>query len=373
VGQYINSNTKIKILHNVESCGKTWDIVPFALLRGNGCCHCKGKKIAKSSAKTQEQFENEVFNLIGNEYQVIGKYINTNTKIKFKHNIESCNNVFEMIPDAFLRGSRCPECKKILLSNIKLKTHEQFCKEVYDLTGNEYEVISQYKGSKENITLLHNICGYNWETSPDCFLKGCRCPNCAGNAKKTTDIFKQQVYELVNNEYEVLSEYKHAHYKVLMRHNKCNHEWKVTPNSFIRGTRCPKCNLSKGEERIKQYFDKNNIIYDIQYKITDCRNKKPLPFDLAVFYDIEKTKLKCLIEYDGEFHYKQARYSKNKEKMLKKLKSQQKNDKIKNDYCNKNNIKIIRIPYWEFESIEEILNRDLNKNNFYKGSDLINA
>ena len=35
-------------------------------------------------------------------------------------------------------------------------------------------------------------------------------------------------------------------------------------------------------------------------------------------------------------------------------------DTIKNDYCKKNNINLIRIPYWEFDNIEKILNRELN-------------
>ena len=31
----------------------------------------------------------------------------------------------------------------------------------------------------------------------------------------------------------------------------------------------------------------------------------------------------------------------------------------KTQYCKENNIKLIRIPYWEFDNIEEILNREL--------------
>ena len=34
-------------------------------------------------------------------------------------------------------------------------------------------------------------------------------------------------------------------------------------------------------------------------------------------------------------------------------------DEIKTQYCKENNIKLIRIPYWEFDNIEEILNREL--------------
>ena len=39
-------------------------------------------------------------------------------------------------------------------------------------------------------------------------------------------------------------------------------------------------------------------------------------------------------------------------------------DTIKNMYCDKNNLNLIRIPYWEINNIEEILNNKIiNKSN----------
>ena len=35
-------------------------------------------------------------------------------------------------------------------------------------------------------------------------------------------------------------------------------------------------------------------------------------------------------------------------------------DDIKNVYCIENNIKLIRIPYWEKENLEEIILNELN-------------
>ena len=40
---------------------------------------------------------------------------------------------------------------------------------------------------------------------------------------------------------------------------------------------------------------------------------------------------------------------------LKKLLYTQQNDKIKNEYCKNNNIRLIRIPYYEINNIEKIL------------------
>ena len=34
-------------------------------------------------------------------------------------------------------------------------------------------------------------------------------------------------------------------------------------------------------------------------------------------------------------------------------------DNIKTQYCQQNNIKLIRIPYWEFKNIENILIKEL--------------
>ena len=59
------------------------------------------------------------------------------------------------------------------------------------------------------------------------------------------------------------------------------------------------------------------------------------------------------IEFDGQQHY-QNKYG------LDSLKVTQYHDKIKNDYCKDNNIKLLRIKYTEFNNIENILIKELN-------------
>lgn len=56
----------------------------------------------------------------------------------------------------------------------------------------------------------------------------------------------------------------------------------------------------------------------------------------------------CLIEYDGEQHYKPVEFFGGEEG----FKNAQYRDKIKNDYCENNNINLIRLPY--FLSNDEI-------------------
>ena len=49
----------------------------------------------------------------------MGEYITARDKISVKHN--KCNTVYDVTPDNFLRGCRCPKCSKSKLEN---KTEE---------------------------------------------------------------------------------------------------------------------------------------------------------------------------------------------------------------------------------------------------------
>ena len=65
--------------------------------------------------------------------------------------------------------------------------------------------------------------------------------------------------------------------------------------------------------------------------------------------------INCLVEYDGEQHFQNREFFGGEEA----FKKRQHNDQIKNQYCKDNNIKLIRIPYWDFDNIEDILNEEL--------------
>jgi hypothetical protein len=128
------------------------------------------------------------------------------------------------------------------------------------------------------------------------------------------------------------------------------------------GGRCPICNESKGEQNIRHWLENNNIVFEKEYKFEDLKDIYYLRFDFAIFEDEEKTKLKCLIEYDGMQHFKWIKTFQTKME----FELQQEHDKIKNNYCIQNNIKLIRIPYYEFDNIEKILDEELRSYNLIK-------
>lgn len=58
--------------------------------------------------KTNEEFKQEVYNLVKDEYTFLENYVNSKAKIKVKHN--KCGNIYEVQPSNFLKGTRCPYC-----------------------------------------------------------------------------------------------------------------------------------------------------------------------------------------------------------------------------------------------------------------------
>jgi uncharacterized Fe-S cluster protein YjdI len=174
--------------------------------------------------KTNEEFLKEIFNLVKNEYSFLEPYKGSQIKIKVKHNI--CNHEYSVTPDRFINGgTRCPSCFLKKNTERQTKTHEKFVEEVYELVEENYTVLTQYTHNKTKIKMLHNSCNTSFEVRPYAFLHGnSRCPFCFGTPKKTTKQFKDEVYQLVGNEYSVLGRYLGNKKKIKMKHNICNHE-----------------------------------------------------------------------------------------------------------------------------------------------------
>lgn len=341
LGEYKNNRTKIKMKHTV--CGYEFDVLPSNILFGSRCYNC-----ASNSNKGHEQFGKEVFALVGNEFEIVGKYVNSTTPIEMKHT--KCNRIINVSPSYFLHKSQ--QCKLCLLDQRSI-SHEEFVDKIYKIVKDEYEVLSKYKNTFTKVTLRHTICNNLIDVNPGDFLNGSRCIKCSGKAKKTQEEFLAEVYKLVGNEYEVISEYKNALTKIDMKHNTCGYLFSIVPNSFLNGTRCIKCFASKGEKAINKWLDENRIKYIKEYRFDDCKYKKPLPFDFAIFIE---NHLLLLIEYQGIQHYEvYFRYKYDKEKGERILKGVQKRDQIKRDYCQANNIRLLEIPYWEFKNIDQIL------------------
>ena len=341
LGKYVGSLTKIEVKH---SCGYEWKAVSNSLLRGIYCPKCSGK-----IKKTTKQFIKEL-KIINPEITVIGKYINSMTKIKIQH---TCGNKWEAIPNNLLNGNSCPKCSKIKTSKKRAKTTKQFIEELKGVNS-EITVIGNYINSQTKIEVKHS-CGYEWKAVSNSLLRGIYCPKCSGKIKKTTKQFIEEL-KMVNPEITVIGEYINSRTKIEVKHS-CGYEWEAIPIKLRQGTSCPRCNEPKGEKFLSKVLKSNNIPFVSQFNLV--KNPKTNYWLRSDFAILNKEKEPILIiEYDGEQHFKSVDYFGGEEA----LKATKYRDSIKDEYCKENNIPFLRFNYKQSENdITDLLLKQLKK------------
>lgn len=222
------------------------------------------------------------------------------------------------------------------------KDHEWFVYTVENIVGNEYTVKGKYTKQKVPVDIIHNVCGKSWSVTPDNFIRrDSRCPYCEGNHKIDTEHFIKSLNSLYQEEYTVLGEYLNARTPISIKHNKCGKTWVVSPYSILgMNTGCPNCKSSKGEKTVSKILDSLNIEYETQKRFKDLVYKNNLVFDFYI------PSLNIAIEYDGIQHFKPTKFGGvSDEEANENLKQQRIKDNLKNEYCIKNGINLLRIPY----------------------------
>lgn len=276
--------------------------------------------------------EKEGYTLLSTEYKKMSE------KLKM---ICPQGHTIEMRFDHFKNGHRCKICAgKASLTYEYVKEYIE--KEGYILLSKEY---------KNNRTKLKIQCpeGHIFSMRFNDFQQGQRCRECynkfVGDSKRYSydyikEYFLKYGYKLLSNNYINSKE------KLTVECPK-GHIIEISFDSFRGGNRCSICKESKGEKEIARILDKMKINYHREYCFDDCKAIRKLPFDFYI------PDYNCCIEYDGEQHYnKNIFFHKDNENSFKKRKEY---DSIKTNYCLNNNINLIRIPYFQYNQIEEIL------------------
>lgn len=119
--------------------------------------------------------------------------------------------------------------------------------------------------------------------------------------------------------------------------------------SHLNGCGCTYCKESKGELKIREFLEINNIEYTREYKFDNCKSIYKLPFDFYL------PKYNLCIEYDGQHHYYSIEYYGGEERFIKC----KERDAIKTLFCKDNNINLLRIAYYDFYKIEEVISNHI--------------
>ena len=327
--EYINCNYKLKFKCNK---GHIWETKAYYISNSKTWCpHCNGH--IKDNIETFKKIAIER----GGEC-LSDSYISSKSKLEFK----CCKgHIWKAIPECIKNNKTwCPICinKNILL------TIEEMKKLAIERDG---ECLSD--------TYINNNTDLKWKCknshiwyAPPNRIKSAKtwCLECSGSKRKTIEYMREIAKE--KNGKCLSEKYVGAHSNLIWECKK-GHQWSSSYHQIkTSNSWCPTCKDSKGEKIIKIFLDENNIKYIKQKRFKDCRNKYPLPFD----YYLPNENI--LIEYDGILHYKPIEYfGGEKEFELRKYL-----DSIKDEYCINNNIKLIRIPYFE-KNIQKKLKNEL--------------
>jgi very-short-patch-repair endonuclease len=253
--------------------------------------------------------------------------------------------------------------------NKKVTNHKDFIEMLNELsTPWTVQNNEQYQGNEKPITVKCSICNNITQKTPKNLKRNRGCQVChinklANNLKYSKEEIVQKINEL-DPEYEIIDfkNYSKTHDDVLIKHKKCGLEYEVSPNEFIyTGRRCPDCNTylpgskSSGENKISSWLKKYNYNYKEQITFKDLVYKANLWFDF-VFEDY-----KIVIEYDGMQHFKPIGLSEN---ATYQFKEQQKRDEIKNQWCQNNGYKMIRITYKD--DVYKKLKNEMRRFNDYR-------
>lgn len=273
------------------------------------------------------------------------KYLNTTSSLSIRC---ECGEIFERTLKVINRKNsicRCDKCTRKHTNNSKIKYSFEEVHSYVKSQGCKL-LSSSYEGCRQKLKIE---CPNHHEFNMD-FLhfhdREQRCPYCYGNAKST----QQEVEEYLNEYgYKLLSTYEGNNKSITIECPKGHITDTMTYARFKDGCRCVKCNESKGEREIENLLKDYDVHFFDQYRFEDCKFKNTLPFD---FYLPQHN---ICIEYDGEQHFKIKDWFGGLDGFVDRIIR----DTIKNEYCKNNGIKLIRIPYLEYENIRNILIKEL--------------
>ena len=339
--EYKNNKSKVKIV-----CIKHGEFNQRAgahILekKPQGCPFCdKSRKLeAVEFIKIAKEIHGNIYSYNKTKYKSIRDYV---TITCLKH------GDFNQLAKIHIHNKcGCPKCA----SNNRSKIKEKIENELKNKFGDKFKYsLENYKNLRSAITFICFDHG-EFTTKMSVMLQTkYGCPKCAIHQTSKNNFHSNEKF--IETSREVHGE-TYDYSKVEYNGNKekvriiCpkHGEFFQIPSDHKQGKGCSKCRTSKGENKIMNHLKNNNINFKYGHRFDDCRYKLPLPFD---FYLPDYN---MCIEYDGEQHFTEISIWGG----LIELENTKKRDKIKNEYCNKKNIQLLRIKYDE-NIIEKLKN-----------------
>lgn len=328
---YLKDNIKVEIICKIH--GSFYQNA-YGHKQGQGCQKC----FYDSMFRTNDMFIESAKLVHGNKYDYsLTKYIDSRNKVEI---ICSIHGSFWQNPDTHLRTSGCNACRYLK----RTWTQEQFLNKVKSVHGNKYDYSkTKYVLDSSKVIITCPKHG-DFSIIPHIHKRGGGCKKCfIQKYTMTQEEFLKRAKEIHGNKYDYFNlVYKTALKKVEIICRVHGSFWQQAM-SHLRGAGCKSCRESGGEAQIERYLKSENLIYKREYIIPECKYKKSLRFDFAVF----KNNKVILIEFQGLHHYKVVNYSKDPEKSNLRFNETIRKDEIKREFCSNKNIPLIEICCFE--------------------------
>lgn len=344
--EYKNSKTNVKIICPIHG---VFEQTPDKHINAKqGCPTCAG-----NIKKTTEQFIEKAIKIHGKKKYDYSKvnYINRNTNV-----IIICpeHGEFEQLPSNHLKGEGCPYCTGKM-------TTEMFISDAIKVHGNKYDYSKTDLNVRDKDGKVRIICpehGEFWQYT-HVHKKGCGCPHCAGNAKKTKEQFIEDSRKVHGEKYSYEKFIYEGNHKKGIITCPIHGDFVMTPNKHIISKQgCPYCNESQLEEKTALFLTENNIAFE-RRKHFDWLGKKHLDFYLP--------KYNVAIECQGEQHFKSVEFFGDKIG----FKDTVNRDIDKNKRCAENNVGIIY--YTDSASLKYSSFQPFYENNLFSDLSVIMA
>ena len=187
----------------------------------------------------------------------------------------------------------------------------------------------------------------------------------SGHTRSCGCLNKEQITELGKSKFKDISGQKFGKLTVIKRIGKyqsetsksndiiylckcdCGKDVSILRSNLINHTTqsCGCLGQSKGEYKISKILEENNIRFETQKTFNNCRFPDT---NFLARFDFYLPDLNTLIEYDGEQHFYYSEKGWNTKENFEKT---QKRDFYKNQWCKKNNVILIRIPYFHYDKL----------------------
>jgi len=220
-----------------------------------------------------------------------------------------------------------------------------------------------YINEKENLQwqCLNPECGEVFNARWDNIYQNRNCPYCSGKQVGLSNCLATKRPDLVDEWHKTLNDGLTSYdvtwcsgKYIWWKCKECGHDWVATVASRTSvKSGCPECNKSKGEKAISKYLNFRNFDYIPQKEFNGLLGLG----NGFLSYDFYLRKYNLLIEFQGEQH---EHYCKGFHKDENTFIGQVEHDRRKKEYALTNNIKLLEIWYWDFDNIEEILQREIS-------------